>query len=404
MKTLSKVIISAVVLITVLSAAKSAVFIPAFDNLGTGYAKSYNKFMSEQTDLPNGYKLIVRPDTTAESAYNNLADLSEGSRYAIIADVVSAKVGFIRTKLMFVFRYVDLTSGGVIFSRLKAGRAWFGSKEKRGNRAAKKAAKKFIKMDPKIPDDYEFNGRKVGFVMVPPSGISKQTLGRGLEAVVGNMVSRDPRFNLIERRILEQQLKEQSLSLSGIIQSGDVPEVGKIATLEYGLRYEVADIIHVAHKMGNRDRYLHVTTIPVVFQVIRMKTAETKFLEQFSYKGYNINSSENQDLVSLGMALVRTVGNARKYMTRYVRHSFSLPGKEKDQVLAFGKEEGMEGGRYKLFRKKEIKDPFTDEVIGYDEKKVGKVSLSDLEAHQAKASLSFKEEGTDYTGFTFRKR
>ncbi|MFC1504263.1 hypothetical protein ACFL6D_02490 [Spirochaetota bacterium] len=405
-------LVLAIVNLIQLSNARNIIFFPALDNAESGATELYNKYFQEEYKggklMPNKKDTLIVRDFKSEKAMLNPKNL-EGANAALVADVLSVNrfLGIFR-KAVVAFRYVDVASGEVLWSKLRKGYGFklFNS-DIANQKAVRHAGKKFVRKKHKIKEDHKYNDRKPAFVMIPSSGISKDIRSRALEGYLMNIIAKDKRYNLIERRILEFQLQEQGLSLSGMIsEGGEKLKTGELAKITYGVRYEVVNILiakvmrkSLFNKNISKERYYCYITVN--FQVLDFKTGMTEVIVN---KVYSTWFSKSSEFSAFAIAAIKSMADAKDLCTKYINYYYPLPSKDKKQKVELGKEEGLKKGKgYSLYRTLDIKDPFTGKSLGNDYKKIGKIKIKDIKEHSSTIKLKSKKLKDDADSFVFKQ-
>ncbi|GEM_PF-4338848 len=390
-------------------AVEQVIYVPPFDNAQSGLTNYYSKYMTHHLNMKNGVQLINRSADNANPE-EIFSDDSGGSRFALTADILSSyrkpTLWILPTTHAIVsYQYVDLESGKILQSGITRGHRlhFFHNLKKKSGKAVKQASKKITRKKIHFRDSYQFNNNKPGVMVLPSSGVSLDQRGRAIEGLIASDVSKNSMYNTIERRVIEAQLAEQNLTLSGLIgDTNQMVKTGLIADITWALRFDVTDI-QIEKVENNQTKYIdyYVAFVTVVFQLVNFETGAIRCTKSAVYSGVFVTPEG---------ALYMASKFAQKGMYQIAQDllpiEYKLSTTDKKQTLTYGKEEGLRAGEaYQLYRLKSVYDPYTGGLIGYDYRKVGRVRLTKLHDHECQASLCGWKWKKDYgEGFVIARK
>lgn len=227
---------------------------------------------------------------------------------------------------------------------------------------------------------------------------------RAFQSMLTTALIKTRKFHVIERARLAEILKEQGLSSeTGLIEDGvNLGGITGVDYLLYGsitkLGIEAKGLGLGAYKMGSRKARMAVDIKIVDAQTGRAVIADSveelvELGKQLEITGaFEQKSAEADPLADV----MRTVANSSVKLIVSAIYPIKVVNVSGSGTVTLNYGKGLieEGGVYRVFLTgKEIIDPDTKEVLGSEEKEIGMIEITSVQAKFSKAKIITDEGG-----------
>ena len=240
----------------------------------------------------------------------------------------------------------------------------------------------------------------------PSSGSSGQALlTNGLADQLTDALIQSGRYIVLERQTLTDVIGEQDLATSGRVQQAQSARTGKLTAAqilikgtvtEFGLRSEGSDtgIGFGGFRLGGGSQEAHVAVIirmidTTTGQVLASQRVEGTAESSGSSIGFEIGGfgfdNDNFKNAPLGKATQIVIDKAVDYIGREsagmpFRAPVIMVREGRIMVGAGGQHGTQVGDRFAIFSTgEELVDPFTGEILGVDEQRLGSVTVTQVQ-------------------------
>jgi hypothetical protein len=222
------------------------------------------------------------------------------------------------------------------------------------------------------------------------TGSHDQEYGERLANVLVTELIRNKSYELIERTKLESILKEQGMSLTGLVEQLNSPQPGFVK----GIDYMVFGTITEASATDTTINLIPIKVkVAVTVNLIDVRTAQI-ILSEVGESSKTFNWSNPLQRVSpdnftevFRLAIAKVAFEIMEYFAPMQAPVVLV--KDKEVTIRLGREDGVKvGQQFSIVREGDvIRDPNTGEILGVDQLDIAEITISRIDANLSVAKV-----------------